>query len=353
MSYTDKSIPVLVTGGTGFLGSYLLRYLLRRGYTQVRALRRPRSRLDLLPNNVVSQVQWVEGDLLDAFSLQEALDGIKQVYHCAALVSYLPSDKDALRRINVEGTAALVNEALACGVEKFVYAGSVAAAGIPKEGFAADEHTPWEWSKALSHYALSKHSAELEVWRGAAEGLQVCVALPAVILGAGRWSEGPLKMFPLVKRGFPICPPGQNGFVDVRDAARLLIRLMESPISNERFIVSAENRSFQEVMSWVAQSLGTTRTFHPSPGWMMQAARYADALRSMLTGKPREITRDAIFHASQQIHFDNSKLLKVLGWTYTPIAQTIAEAGRIFLETTAQGLSAGVFELSGEVEITG
>ncbi len=352
MPYTNKSIPVLVTGGTGFLGSYLLRYLLRQGYTQVRALRRPHSRLDLLPD-VADQIQWVEGDLLDAFSLQEALDGVKQVYHCAALVSYLPSDKDALRRINVEGTANLVNEALVCGVEKLVYAGSVAAIGIPKEGFAADEHTPWEWSKALSHYALSKHSAELEVWRGAAEGLQVCVALPAVILGAGRWSEGSLRMFPLVKRGFSICPPGQNGFVDVRDAARILIRLMESPLSNERFIVSGENRSFQEVMEWIAQSLGVPRAFYPSPRWKMQAARYADALWSLLAGKPREITQDAIFHASQQICFDNSKLIKALDWTYIPIAQTIAEAGRIFLKATAQGLPADVFELSSEVEITG
>ncbi len=352
MSHTDKSTPVLVTGGTGFLGSYLLRYLLQQGYTHVRALKRPHSRLDLLPD-IASRVQWVEGDLLDAFSLQEALEGVKQVYHCAALVSYLPSDKHALRRINVEGTASLVNEALACGVEKFVYAGSIAAVGMPKEGFAADERTPWEWSKALSHYALSKHSAELEVWRGAAEGLQVCVALPSVILGAGRWSEGPLKVFSLVKRGIPVCPPGQNGFVDVRDAARILIRLMESPISNERFIVSAENRSFQEIMGWVAQSLGEPRIFRPSPNWMMQAARYADALRSLLTNKPREITRDAIFHASQQTRFDNSKLVHAIHWSYIPIAQTIAEAGHIFLKTTAQGLPAGVFELPNEVEITG
>ncbi len=340
----NKDISILVTGGTGFVGSYLLRYLVQEGYTCIRALKRAQSSMELV-RDVAGEVQWVEGDVLDPFSLLEAMKGVKQVYHCAALVSYQPADKKRIMEVNVEGTANIVNEALETGVQKLVFAGSIAAVGHPKEGFPASENTPWEWKKELSHYAVSKHLAELEVWRAAAEGLNVCVANPSVILGAGRWNEGPLKIFPLVWRNFPICPPGLNGFVDVRDVARFMMRLMESDISGERFIVSAENLEFQHLMGLVAQVLSRRAPAWKAPAWAMHAARYWDGLCAALTGGTQEITREAVYHASLRLKYDHGKSVNALQWRYIPIAETVAEAGRLFVEAAADGMSPRVLPL--------
>lgn len=328
----DKNKLIFVTGGTGFLGSYLLRYLVREGYTRIRALRRSSSAMDLLPD-LAHEIEWIEGDVLDPFSLQQGMQGAAWVYHCAAVVSYRAADKAHILSVNVEGTANVVNEALEAGIEKLVFAGSVAALGHPKEGFKTTETTPWEWKKELSSYAVSKRLAELEVWRGAAEGLNVCVINPSVILGAGRWDDGPLKIFSLVHRNFLISPPGRSGFVDVRDVAIAMMRLMESHASGERFIVSAENMYFQELMGLMAQTLGKKAPAIKAGSTLMQLAMMGDAIRSLLTGRPAEITRAAIYHSSLLSEYDNSKLINVLGHQYTPIAETIREAGVLFLES--------------------
>lgn len=336
--------PILVTGGTGFVGSYLLRYLVKSGHSRVRALKRSNSAMDLV-QEVAGQVEWLEGDVLDPFSLQEAMTGVRHVYHCAAAVSYQPDEKKRIMTVNVEGTANVVNEALESGVEKLVFVGSTAAVGRAKEGFHANESTPWEWKKELSQYAVSKHLAELEVWRGVAEGLNACVVNPSVILGAGRWDDGPLKIFPLVWRNFPICPPGRNGFVDVRDVARFMIRLMESDISGERFILSSENMDFQHLMGLIAKALSRRAPSHKAPPWLMQAARYWDGLNSALTGRPREITREAVYHASLLLEYDNRKSREALAWNYIPIEDTVAEAGKLFADAAAQGFVTKVFPL--------
>lgn len=340
----NTDTPILVIGGTGFVGSYLLRYLVKTGHTNVRAIRRAGSNFDLV-REVADAVQWMEGDVLDPYSLEDAMTGVKQVYHCAAVVSYLPQDRKRVLAVNVEGTANVVNEALACGVEKLIFAGSTAAIGRPKEGFKADERTKWEYSKQMSNYALSKHLAELEVWRGAAEGLNVAVVNPAVILGAGRWEDGPLKIFPLVWRNFPICPPGRNGFVDVRDVARFMIRLMESDISGERFILSSENLEFQDLMAHIARALSRRAPSHKASAWVLQTARYFDALRSGISGRPREITREAVYHSSLQIEYDNRKSAEALGWSYIPVADTVAEAGKLFVEAAGAGFATKMFPL--------
>lgn len=336
--------PILVIGGTGFVGSYLLRYLIKTGYTNVRAIKRAGSNMDLV-SEVAEAVQWMDGDVLDPYSLQDAMTGVEQVYHCAAVVSYLPQDRKRVLAVNVEGTANVVNEALACGVRKLIFAGSTAAVGRPKEGFKADENTKWEYSKQMSNYALSKHLAELEVWRGAAEGLNVAVVNPAVILGAGRWNDGPLKIFPLVWRNFPICPPGRNGFVDVRDVARFMIRLMESDISGERFILSSENLDFQHLMGLIAGALTRRPPSHKAAAWILQAARYLDAMRSLLSGRTREITREAVYHSSLQIEYDNRKSMEALNWSYIPVADTVAEAGKLFVDAAREGFATKVFAL--------
>ena len=175
---------IFVTGGTGFLGSYLLRYLIHKGYTDIRALKRSTSSMALL-GDVAHLIEWIDGDILDVVSLQESMQEVQQVYHCAAIVSYESGQADLMHEVNVVGTANVVNLALEMQVEKLVHVSSIAALGRSGKSKLLDESAKWEQSKFNTQYAISKHRAEMEVWRGIAEGLNAAIVNPSVILGSG------------------------------------------------------------------------------------------------------------------------------------------------------------------------
>ena len=180
---------ILVTGGTGFVGSYLLRYLVQQGYTQIGAIKRPNSPMDLV-EEIKDKIKWIEGDVLDIFSLEDALKGVQQLYHCAAVVSYSPKDFKQMMKVNVEGTANVVNLALEAGIKKMLYVSSIAALGKTEKTLWVDEQADWIPSKSNSQYSISKYLSEMEVWRGMAEGLRAAIVNPSVILGSGFWDAG-------------------------------------------------------------------------------------------------------------------------------------------------------------------
>jgi nucleoside-diphosphate-sugar epimerase len=326
----SKDKQILVTGGTGFLGSYLLRYLLHEGYTQVRALRRPNSRMDLVAD-IANQIAWVEGDLLDIFALEEAMQNVQQLYHCAAIVSFDPRDRNQMRRVNVEGTANVVNAALHAGIEKMVHVSSVAAIGRSKNTDIVTEQSRWERSNYNSEYAISKYLSENEVWRGMVEGLPVAVVNPSIIIGSGRWHEGPQQLFRLVWKNFPFYTTGVSGFVDVRDVARFMVQLMESNITGERFILNAENLSFQTVMNEIAAHLKRKPPHIRVTPLIQQIAWRVAWLRTLLSGHRPLITREVANHATRSFYYQNGKsLTNFPDFEYTPIQQTIAETCRQF-----------------------
>lgn len=327
---------ILVTGGTGFVGSYLLRYLVNRGYSQVRALRRPESRMDLVAP-VAGQVEWVEGDVLDIFSLEDALEGVSRVFHCAALVSFDPGDNKRLMQVNVEGTANLVNAALRAGVKKFIHTSSIATLGRTREGETLDESRIWQRGRFNTRYAISKFLAEQEVWRGMAEGLEVGIVNPSVIIGSGRWEEGALRLFKYVWDQHPFYPTGATGFVDVRDVARFMIRLMESPISNERFVLNAGNRSYRWVLSEIARRLDRRPPRIAVRPWMRGLAWRLATLSAKVQGKRPFLTREVAANASRTFYFDNSKSREYFDFDYQPLQDTIAHTAGQFLEAGREG----------------
>lgn len=332
-----RDTPVLVTGGTGFVGSYLIKYLLAAGYTRIRATKRPQSNMALLGPHFATQIQWVEADLLDPFSLQDALQGIEQVYHCAGLISYKPKDKQQILDVNVQGAANLINEALEANIRKIVFTSDAAAIGYPSEHFLADEHTPWEWKKERSTYALSKHLAELEAWRGAAEGLNIAIVNPAIILGAGNWHSESLKIFSLAWHNAPICPPGKNGFVDVRDVAQFMIRLMESNISGERFILSAENMDILSLMKHIASHLGKKAPAKTAPNWLIQTSRVLDKLL------PVSLSDKLIYHDSASLNYNNNKSRHSLDFSYRLLEDTLTETAQYYAEANRQNSNVNTF----------
>src|SRR5882757_3791027 len=161
---------VLVTGGTGFLGAYILRELVEKGYA-VRAIRRSNRQPFYIPPSILEKVEWVPGDIMDPFGLEEVMDGIDAVIHAAALVSFASRDRHELFTTNIEGTANVVNAAIACGIRRFVHISSVAALGRKKKEEKVTEEKKWESSKNQTSYGISKFYGELEVWRGIGEGL--------------------------------------------------------------------------------------------------------------------------------------------------------------------------------------
>lgn len=339
-----KDKLIFVTGGSGFLGSYLLRYLLQYGYRHVRAVSQPESDFSLVAD-IKDRIEWVEGNVLDPVFLEEAMNGAQQVYHCAAIVSFDPRDRKKMMAVNVEGTANIVNTALHVGIEKLIHVSSIAALGRTKVQVVINENNKWVRNKFISNYAISKYLSEQEVWRGIAEGLNAAIVNPGIILGSGRWNEGPLKLFKLAWRNFPFYTQGTTGFVDVRDVARFMVLLMESNISAERYILCSENQSFKDLLTKMSEQLGKTPPYFPVTPLLQQIIWRWEWLRTRLLGGSPLITRETAANARRTYHLVNGKSIKDLNFKYTPLGQTIKEAGAQFKEAAQNGFEPKVLPL--------
>ncbi len=327
---------IFVTGATGMVGSYLLRYLVASGEHEIIALRRPDSPMDLV-EDVAGKVEWVEGDLLDLPLLEGIVRRVDRIFHCAAMLSFDPREFEEMKKVNVEGTACLVDLALAAGIEKFLFVSSVETLGRTHSGETLDESKVWQRGRFNTYYAVSKFLAEQEVWRGQVEGLSTAIVNPAVVLGGGRWQDGPLKLFSLVWKKFPFYTAGISGFVDVRDVARFMIRLMDSPIQGERYLLSSENLSYREVMNQIADNLK-----RPRPRFLFSRVLRGLSWRLLLPfqrlGMPRTITKETVRLASYRFFLDNAKSLEAFpSFSYTPIRETIAETSGLFTQAAQTG----------------
>ncbi|SEW12097.1 NAD-dependent epimerase/dehydratase family protein [Chitinophaga arvensicola] len=328
---------ILVTGGTGFLGSYLIRALVAAG-KPVRALYRqqPSPRLQ----DISDKIEWVPGDILDVCALEDAMVGVTQVYHCAAVVSFQEADKDRLLKINAEGTANVVNMALDAGVNKLLYVSSVAAIGRAKPGAAVNEECEWEDSKNNSRYSISKFQGEMEVWRGIAEGLDAVIVNPAIILGAGFWNDGSGALLKNAWKEFPYYTRGVNGFVDVEDVVTVMIRLMDSNIQGERFILSADNWEYQRLFTTMAQALGKKPPHKEARPWMAEVVWRLEKVKGMVTGKHPLITRETARTAQLKVYYENNKILQALpGFQFRPLEETIRHISAAYLRERGVSLT--------------
>lgn len=330
-SFSGTDRCVLVTGASGFVGQHLVRALSRSG-ARVRALynrHAPSAELLALPG-----VEWHPCDLLDIYEVEEAMQGIAQVYHCAAVVSFQRQDKARMLHFNVQGTVHVVDEALAAGVEKLVFVSSVAALGRSEHNKEITEEEQWEESRYNSAYGLSKQQAELEVWRGMGEGLDAVVINPGIILGEGNWETGSARLIKVVHGEFPFYTGGVNGWVDVQDVVQAMTRLMNSNISGERFILSAGNFAYREVFTEMAQALGRKPPHIPAGPFMTGLIWRWNALKTALTGKKFTVTRETAANAQKVARYNNSKLLQFLpDFGYTPLPETISRMARAFRES--------------------
>ena len=312
---------ILVTGGAGLLGKELITQLLLLG-KQVRAIYNNTK----LPDFNNDNLQQMQCDILDVVGLEEAMNGIEQVYHCAAIVSFNPKRRQEMFKINIEGTANVVNAALDAGVKKMVYVSSVAALGRIRENEAINESMNWTEETSNSAYGQSKYLAEMQVWRGIGEGLDAVMVNPVIILGAGDWNGGSSQIFKTAYDEFPWYTDGSTGFVDVCDVVKAMIELMNSDVSAERFILSAENKTYAEVFKLMAKAFGKKPPYKKVTPLLAKIVWRLEAIKSFFTGKDPFLTKETSATAMAKVSFDNSKLKKFLpGFSYRKIEDTIAD----------------------------
>lgn len=332
----DKG-TVLVTGGTGLIGNHLLLNLVKSG-EKVRAIKRENSNLNPVKNvfahygfsELFEKIEWVEGDITDIISIEDALDGVTHVYHAAALVSFNPSDKERLYQMNIEGTANVVNACIEKGVKKLCYVSSTAAIGKSKNGKIANEKNDWDEAEVTSNYAISKHYAENEVWRGIAEGLPAVMVNPCVIMGPGDISRSSGTLFGTVKKGLKFYTSGTNAFVDVRDVSDAMVLLMNSEIESERFLLIGENLSFKSLFEKIANSLGVKPPTVLAKGFMVELAWRIEKVKSWITGKAPVVTSESAKSAVSNNQFSNQKMIDATGFKFRTIDEAVANAGAFY-----------------------
>ena len=314
---------ILVTGATGFLGSEVAMQLVQQG-NDIRCIKRSSSKIPEILSPLHKNIEWAEADLLDLFALENALDGITQVYNCAAWVSLKQADKKPMIYTNVTGTANMVNLCRDNHI-RLVHVSSIAAVGDAKPGELINENHHLDQALETDGYALSKLESEMEVWRGIAEGLDAVIVNPSIIIGAHAGINGSGLLFDIVRRGLKFYTVGSGGFVDVEDVAKCMIALMDSGIHSERFIISAENRDYKSLTAEIAQGFNISPPAIRAKPWIMEIAWRLAAFGGAVTRSAPAIDKVAARTASIDKNFDNSKIRKALGVSFKVISLSVKE----------------------------
>ncbi len=331
---------ILVTGGTGLVGSHLLLKLAQQG-KKIRATYRKGSNLERVKiifsyysKNAVELfdvIEWTEADLNDIPKLTLAFKDITYVYHCAAYISFDPSDYKKLRNVNIKGTANIVNLCISNAIKKLCYVSSIATLGHHSKNI--NEETYWSGNQDQSVYAISKYGAEMEVWRGTQEGIPTVIVNPGVIIGPGFWNTGSGLLFKLAYKGQSYAAKGVTAYVDVKDVVLAMTQLMNSSIENERYILASANVSYQEIMSMICKTLHVKSPKKVASKVLLSIRWRADWLFSKVLRRKRRLTKELAKTLFKKSFYSSDKIQKDLkGFQWTPITDSVSATCQFFLE---------------------
>lgn len=325
---------ILITGATGMIGAHIAFALTAQGHT-VRALKRSNASIaetekifrfySMDAETLLQRIQWMEGDVLDILSLEEAMQDVAHVYHSAALVSFDPKERDQMVKVNGEGTANVINVAMHAGVKKFCHISSVAALGRTADLKNIGEETWWKNDPANSWYAISKYAAEREAWRATEEGMDVVIVNPTVVVGPGNPSRSSNAIFSLAKKGFAWYTAGTGGFVDARDVADAAVKLMESSIANERFVLNAQNLSYRDFADKLLARFGHQPTSREMGAGLSGLLWRTEKFLTLFSGKPPRITKESAHAAREAATYTGQKITEAIDFTYRDIDATLDE----------------------------
>jgi dihydroflavonol-4-reductase len=325
---------ILVTGGTGLVGSHLLFDLVKKGEkpraiyrseTKIKEVKKVFSYYSENYEELFAKIEWVKGDVLDIVSLDEAFDNVNKVYHCAAAVAIGGMKPDELIDANVSSTANVVDLCLDRNVKKLCHVSSIAALGNSNNGDLINESSNWIATKDRSAYSVSKFKSEMEVWRGIQEGLNAVIVNPSVILGPGFWETGSGSLFSKAAKGLKYYTSGATGFVFVKDVVDAMIKLMESEISSERFVLNSENLSYKPLFDMIADVMQVQKPKREATLGLLKFAAILDWLASKIKIKKREITKQVAISSLSVSKYSNEKIKKTIGMDFKPIVECINE----------------------------
>ncbi len=323
------------------MGAHLLHELTSAG-KKVKVLKRKTSNLQQVlktfsyfsetPKELFDLIEWVDGDILDYFTLEKILEDVTEIYHCAAIVSFDSKEQQKMIANNVEGTANLVNAAIENGVKKICHVSSIAALGRLDEEQFVTEETNWIPSKKISGYSESKFFSEVEIWRGIEEGLDAVIVNPSIIFGPANWETGSSKMFKTIWDGMKFYTKGVTGFVDVKDVVKAMILLMDKSnfesAKNQRFLLNSENLSYKNVFCQIADALGKPRPKYYASNSVLELVWRVAKITGGITGKQPAITRDVVANSNTVNNFDGSKITRTFNFEYLPIAESIQQTSQ-------------------------
>ncbi len=323
---------ILVTGGTGLVGSHLLYFLLKEN-AQVRAIHRKSSDIAAVKkvfalytpevDSLFNKIEWIEADITNVPELTVAFKNITKVYHCAAFVNFNPSKYKVLKKANVEGTANIVNICLENNIQKICYVSSVATFGKPLNNELITEETQWNPDENNSVYAITKFGAEMEVWRGTQEGLDAVIVNPGVILGTSPNGGGSEMIITLGSSGIPFYPSGGMGVVDIQDVVKTMILLVDSSTKNEQFILVGKNVTYKELLSKLAPLFAKKPPSKKLSQTIMFFLSNADWLLSKIFGKKRKLSKAIVHSMFKTSFYDASKIKNNLEFQFTPLEVTL------------------------------
>ncbi|NGM66168.1 SDR family NAD(P)-dependent oxidoreductase [Sphingobacterium sp. SGR-19] len=314
---------ILVTGGTGFLGSTLIKFLINEG-NAVLAIKREQSEIpEILRSS--SLVEWLHADITDYFALADAFSGITHVYHCAAKISYQKEDWADMLHTNIEGTKHIVNLCLEHNA-RLIHVSSIAALGSPKFGELISEQSKWDDGADHAKYARSKYESEMEVWRGIMEGLDAVIVNPSVIMGVGPGKKASGAIFNLVHKGIKVYPPGTVGIVDVEDVAKIMILLMDNgDIKGERFVLNSENLTNKNLLERIAKLLDKPAPRIKARPFMLSIAWRAAKMIAFFKGGRPALTRETAKASASYLAYSNKKVTDTTGYRFKPVDLTLKE----------------------------
>jgi dihydroflavonol-4-reductase len=327
----------LVTGATGMLGTHVLIELARRGMP-VRALRREGTNANVAKSlfefygvgPLFSQVEWVIGDVLDTDTLLTAMEGCSTVYHTAAVVSYHKKERASMYEVNVQGTANVVNCAIETNIQALCHVSSIAALSRTSTKQEVSVATEWKDSPLNTHYGITKHLSEMEVWRGIQEGLSAVIVNPGFIIGPGSFERSSPSVFAKINEGMSYYPPGGTGFIAAVDCAKAMVELALKGAVDERHVLVSENMSMQDLFVGIASSLGKPEPKKLASPTILELARLAEWLKEKTTGKLALITPETMRNASMRYYYDTKSWAEKSGIQPTPIRESVKETARFF-----------------------
>lgn len=305
---------VAITGATGLLGGHIINRLLAEGVSPI-ALQRAGHDHPFPPG-----VSKRQADILDQVSLKEAFEGATTVIHSAAFVSFNPRRRKKIFEVNVAGTRNVIDTCLQLGIRNFIHISSVAALGCAPGEEITEES---KWTNALtSDYGESKYLAELEVFRGAEEGLTISIVNPSIILSASQPNRSSAMLFNYIWNEKPYYTEGSLNYVDARDVADAVYQLYNKPRAGEKFILSAGHLPYREFFALVAKRFNKRAPSIKIGSTLSYWAGLAEEVRGLLSNREPLMTRQSVGVAIHSFHYCNKKAQQI-GLRFRPLEETI------------------------------